>query len=101
MATYAELADIATNNNLLDKITSAVAIQAEVVRNESGGTTNHTNRMIWAKSAFSDPRSMAQKMTWPILAQNQATPKANILAATDAAILSAVALAVDVFATGS
>lgn len=101
MATYTELALIATNNTLLDKITSATAVQAEAVRNESGATTNHANRMTWAKQTLSDPKDMARKMTWAILAQNQAATNAQILAATDATILAAVAAAVDVFATGS
>lgn len=101
MATYTDLYEIANNNTLLDKFTAAVAIQAEAIRTENGATTNHANRLIWAKQAFSDPRAMAAKMTWPILAQNALATKAQILAATDAAILSAVAAAVDVFATGA
>lgn len=101
MATYTDLYEIANNNTLLDKFTAAVAVQAEAIRTENGATTNHANRLIWAKQAFTDPRAMALKMTWPILAQNAGTTKANILAATDAAILTAVAAAVDVFATGS
>lgn len=101
MATYSELALIATNNTLLDKITAACAIQAEVVRNENGATSNHANRLTWAKQTFSDPRAMAAKMTWAILAQNQSATNAQIVAASDATILTAVAAAVDVFATGS
>lgn len=101
MATYAELYVIANNNTLLDKITSACAIQAEVVRVEPGATMNHINRLLWAKQTFSDPRAMAQKMTWAVLAQNQAATNAAILAATDAQILAAIAAAVDVIANGS
>lgn len=101
MATYQELADIAGGQTLLDKFTAAVAVQAEVVRNEAGGTTNHANRLIWAKSVFSDTRAMAIRMTWAVLAQNVGATKAQILAASDATILSAIATAVDVFATGS
>lgn len=101
MATYTELAGIAASNALLDKFTAAVAIAAEVVRTEATGTTNHTNRLLWAKSAYSDPHAMAAKMTWAILAQNQAASNAAILAATDATIQTAVNNAVDVFANGS
>ena len=101
MATYQEIANIANNNTLLDRMSTAVAIQADVVRLEAAGTTNHANRLIWAKASFSDPRAMALKMTWAILAQNAAATNAQILAATDAALLSAVAAAVDVFATGA
>lgn len=101
MATYTELYEIANNNTLLDKFTAAVAIQAEVIRNESDQTANHANRLLWAKDAFSNPRAMAEKMTWPILAQNANATKAQILAATDGAILTAVANAINVFATGA
>lgn len=101
MATYTDLYEIANNNTLLDKFTAAVAVQAENIRTENGATTNHANRLIWAKQAFTDPRAMALKMTWPILAQNAGVTKAQILAASDAAILTAVASAVDVFATGA
>ena len=52
------------------------------------------------KQAFSDPRGMALKMTWAILAQNSTATNAQILAATDVALLTAVAGAVDVFADG-
>lgn len=101
MATYTDLYEIANNNTLLDKFTAAVAVQAEAIRTENGATTNHANRLIWAKQAFTDPRAMALKMTWPILAQNAGVTKAQILAASDATILTAVASAVDVFATGA
>lgn len=101
MATYTELYDIAINNTLLDKVTVAVADEAEVVRNEAGGTTNHANRLIWAKLANTDPRAMASKMMYSILVQNKAATKAQIIAASDAALLTAVAAAVDVFATGN
>lgn len=100
MATYTELAAIANNNVLLDKMSAAVAIQADAVRQEATGVSNHANRLKWAKQAFSDPRGMALKMTWAILAQNSSATNAQILAATDAALLTAVAGAVDVFADG-
>lgn len=98
MATYAQLALIGGDNVLMDKITVAVAIQAEVVRNEPGATSNHPARLIWMKSAFSDPRAMAAKMMWAVIAQNQANTDTAIRTATDAAILAAVAAAVDAVA---
>ena len=101
MATYAALFDIANNNTLLARMTAAVALQAEAIRNEAGATANHANRLIWAKGAYIDPRGTAQRMMWAVLAQNATATKAQILAATDAALLSAVAAAVDVFATGA
>lgn len=101
MATYLELEAIASGNTLRARMTAAVAIQAEVVRTEAGGTVNHTNRLVWAKSAFADPKAMADRMIWAVLAQNAAFTTAQITGATDAALLSAVASAVDVFASGA
>lgn len=101
MATYTELFDIAVNNTLLDKMTAAIAIQADVIRQEAGATNNHANRVLWAKQAFSDPRYMATKMIWAVLAANSSATKVQILGATDASLLSAVAAAVDTFANGT
>ena len=106
MATYAELYDIFAENSptasaLKNKITMAVAVAAEAIRTESGATTNHANRLLWAKTANSDPRGMAGRMLPAILAQNVGVTSGQILAATDAAILTAVNNCVDVFATGA
>lgn len=101
MATYLELYDLRVNSPLLNRITSAVAVQAEVIRNENNATANHANRLIWAKQAFQDPESKAKQMVWAILAANASATVAQITGATDAAVLSAVAAAVDLYATGS
>lgn len=101
MATYAELTSIVGAGTLRDRLTAAVAVQAEVVRTESGATTNHANRLIWAKSALTEPQAWANKMIWAVIAQNAGATKAQIESATDAQLLSAVANTVDIFATGS
>lgn len=101
MASYAELTSIVGTGVLRDRLTAAVAVQAEVVRVENGATTNHANRLLWAKTALTDPQSMANKMIWAVMAQNVAATKAQIESATDAQLLSAVASTVDIFATGS
>jgi hypothetical protein len=101
MATLSELFALGNNFPILDKLTAAVAIQAETIRTEAAGTANHANRLIWAKQAYSDPRSKAQSMIWAILAANASATTAQITAATDASIQSAVAAAVDTFATGA
>lgn len=101
MATYAELFDLRGNSALLNRISSAIAIQSEVIRNENAATANHANRLIWAKQAFQNPEVKAREMVWAILAANAAATTAQITGATDAAILSAVAAAVDIFATGT
>lgn len=99
MATYAELFTISATGAILDKVTVAVAIQAEVIRNELGTVNNHANRLVWAKQAIADPRTMAQRMLWTVLAQNAAATSAQITGCTDASVLAALAAAVDLFAS--
>lgn len=101
MATYLELVGLANNNPLLSRMAAAVAVQADVIRQENTGVTNHANRVKWAKQAFQDPQEMAKRMSWAILAANASAPLATIQNASDAALLSAVAAAVDTFADGA
>lgn len=101
MATYAELITASQSGTLTDKIKVACFIAAEVVRNELGSVTNHTNRLIWAKQVFANPEGEAKRMVWAVLAQNQAATLAQITGASDASVQTAVNAAVDVFATGT
>lgn len=100
MATYTELYEQHANSALLNRIAFACADQANVIRDEDPGTANHANRAIWAKQAFMNPSAKAQEMLWALLAINKGLTIAQINGATDAGILSAVATAVDIFATG-
>lgn len=100
MATYAELLTASENSTLNQKIRVACIIAAEAIRTESGATTNHANRLIWAKAVFANPAAEAQRMLWAVLAQNKDATLAAITGATDAAVQTAVNAAVDVFATG-
>lgn len=101
MATYLEMFDVINTNALLDKLSVAVVAQAEVIRAEATGTTNHANRLLWAKRAYLNPRQVASEVQATVVVQNATATKAQILAATDAQTLTGVANAVDVFATGS
>jgi hypothetical protein len=99
MATYDELLQAAENATLRNRIRVACVIAAEAVRTEVGTTTNHANRLIWAKAVFANPTAEADRMLWAVLAQNKAATLAQITGATDSAIQTAVSAAVDVFAT--
>jgi len=101
MATYAEMFDIASKNLIRDKVTVAVAMQAEVIHKELDTVPNHVNRMLWAKEALIAPHEMASKIMWAIVVQNAAYTSAQIIGASDAATLTAVANTVDLFATGA
>lgn len=106
MATLLELIAIydtetSADITLLRKISAAVFLQAEVIRLESAATTNHANRLIWAKQAFQEPTGKAREMYAALLAANETATQTGIRNATDSAIKTAVANAVDIFATGS
>lgn len=101
MATLAERFDLQNNSAFLNKITSAIAEQADVIRLENINTPNHANRMLWAKQAFTNPEAVAKTMIWGIISANRTATSAQILGATDTAIVNAVAALVDVYATGS
>lgn len=101
MATYDELLLAAEDAGLNKRIRVACVIAAEAVRTEAAGTTNHANRMLWAKAVFQSPGTEAQRMVWAVLAQNKAVALAAITGASDATVQAAVAAAVDVFATGA
>lgn len=100
MATYAELLVAASDPTLNNKIRVAVVIGAETVRTEAGGTTNHANRIKWAKSVFANPDLEARRMVWAVLAQNSGATLAQITGASDSTVQTAVNAAIDVFADG-
>lgn len=71
------------------RMTVAVAFAAQDVLAESDQTPSHAQRVTWARNTLADPRAMAKKMIWAVLAD------ATIVAAggsvTDAQIKMAVA----------
>ena len=107
MATYSDLRQLFTDNDLGNKIDVAVIIAAEAIRVEDVGTTNHINRLLWAKAAFNNPKTVSEQMQMALLAANKdlevgdAGTPGTILGATDAQIQAKVDAAVDVFADGS
>lgn len=90
MASYEELYTLSLDASLVRRLTIAVAIAAEAIREEDPATANHDARVLWAKRALNNPDGMARQMLLVALAQNSAVPAATILAATDATLLSAV-----------
>lgn len=98
MATYTELATLAGDNILLDRIAVAITIAADTVLNEDGAVVNHANRLVWAKSAFSNPASQAKPILNALLAANKGASEAQIIASTDTAIQTNVNAVIDIFA---
>lgn len=100
MATSDELLQASGNTALINKVRWAVVVAATNIMTEDPGTTNHANRMLWAKTVFSDPAEAGKKMMWPVLAQNRAATLAQILAADDPTVQAKVDSAINVFANG-
>lgn len=98
---YTEVPVAATDPTLNLKVRVACIIAAEGVFTEAQATVNHVNRLLWAKATMIDPVTAGNRMMWAVLSQNMATPLANVLIASDAAVQTAVNLAVDLFANGS
>jgi hypothetical protein len=101
MATYTELRTLINDSTLKDKVAIACLIAAETIRTEDVGTTNHANRVKWAKKVLIDPDGNADDMLRALLAQNAAATVATITSATDATIQTAVNAAVNIFADGA
>lgn len=97
MASYDELLIAESNDALNRKVRVAVFIAAETVRTESDTTPNHTERLVWAKEVFANPKGEAKRMITAVLAQNKDNTLAQIIGALDAQVQIAVDAAVDVF----
>lgn len=100
MATYTELFELGSNSVLRNKITVACLVAAQAVMVESVDTANHANRLLWAKDVFTDPMGAGQKMLMAALAANSGLSVAQITGASDAALLTVVQNAINVFAIG-
>ena len=100
MATYLELYTQRNQQQLLEKVTVAVVVAADAIRTEDAGTTNHANRVKWAKEALDNPVRMAERVIWLVLAANKTATMQQINDASDSAIQTAVNAVVNVLAQG-
>ena len=107
MATISELYNLWTDSSLRNHVEVCVIAACDIIRKEEDITPNHANRLVWAKSAFQNPRSAAEAMVKVLLADKRALTLAQLQAATvstvevdDSPVLTAVFAAVDVFADG-
>jgi len=94
MATYAELFTLSQSMALIQRLTVAVAVEAENIRGEDPATPYHDTRVAWAKVALQNPDGMARQLVLCSLAQNKDATVAVIEAATDAALQAAVSAAI-------
>lgn len=101
VATLLELRTLNRDEELQQKIESAIIIAADSIKDEDSMTTNHANRLIWAKQAFDNPAGKVKGMLSAVLAANNTATVANIQGATDSQIQTNVDAAVDIFADGT
>ena len=101
MATYLELRGLYSNGDLMNRLEVACIVSAEAICTEDAGTTNHANRLVWAKNTFGNTRRTAELMLMALLAANKATAVGLITGASDATLQTAVDGAVNIFADGS
>jgi len=87
-----------TSSTLRNRATVAIAKAGIDVKNEDAGTTNHTNRLLWAEEALVNTKALTEKMMWAILADSTVREAGN--ASTDAQVQNAVNAVIDTFATG-
>lgn len=92
MATYIELYDLATDPDLLKKISMAVAIKAEIMSHDPALTQQQKD---WVRDSLTSPMSFAKKLMFPLLAQNKSQDVATIQGASEAIIQTLVDNAVD------
>ena len=97
MATYTELKQLFSDEELRDKVDVAIIIAADTIRGEDVGTTYHAERLVWAKTAFASPRSKSDEMLMAILAVNSSASVEQITEASDATIQSQVDAVVNMF----
>lgn len=101
MATNEEIYGLWNESALKNRVVSQMIISAEAVMKELDTVPNHVNRLIWAKAAFTSPRSEGDRMFMAVLAANRDATVEQILGASDAAIQTNVDDHVDLFADGS
>lgn len=98
MATYQEIHELHSDGPLTDRIETAIIKAAYVISSEVPSTTNHINRLVWAKQALSNPAGEAKKFLRAVLAANSDATIAAIQGAGDTAIQANVDSVVNLFA---
>ncbi len=103
MADLIDIADLFVNGNVLKKRILGACLQAAWdIQNESAGTDNHENRLIWANAVLSgvdEARSCADDLVGLVL--SNATIQASGEDATDNDVQFVVNSLIDTVADGS
>lgn len=106
MATLSEVqAAAAGGNTTATKVLGACLMAAQAVIYESDATTNHANRLIWAREVFNDLPGVGADMLKAVIALAQGNDTdvtaAELADLPDATIQDYVNAAINTFATGT
>ena len=97
MATYAELANIASEpgySAFKDKVTVAIAIKAVAIVDS---VSPNPNALKWARSTLASRVEPTEQLLWYAIASNASASTDAIINAPDTAIQAAIDAAVDAF----
>jgi len=100
MASYIELRRLFSDDVLMNRIEVACIVAAEMIRNEGSEVVNHANRLLWARTAFTNPGTIRNGMLKALLAANKDQDMEVIQGVLDPTLQVLVNAAVDIFATG-
>jgi len=67
MGSLATAYSLSINAEFKGLVQASLAKASYDVLNESSGTTNHVNRLTWAKATLKDPGSVMSTMIWLVL----------------------------------
>jgi len=73
--------NLANSAEFRARVSAALAKAAYDITNESGSTTNHAERLVWAKATLKAPDPACDQMIWMVM-QN-ATIQSSGLSSTD------------------
>lgn len=73
--------NLKSNAQFKARVSAAISVAANDIMNEDAGTTNHTERLVWAKASIKDPETVAEQMLW-LVVQNP-TIQTNGLSSSD------------------
>lgn len=97
MATLSGIYELRYNTlDLKKRVVAAIATASRDVLNESAGTSNHANRMTWARNSLNNAHNAAEEMMWGVV--GNATIQSSGNASTDNDIQFVVNGLIDSFA---
>ena len=96
MPSLLEVYNLRYGGSLKPRVTVAIAKACFSIFAEPGSTSNHAERVAWAKSALQNTTVVAESMMWAVISDSAILAAGN--SATDGEIVSAVNSFIDIFA---